>query len=175
MNISEVLARHDADVKDVTEWCDGIYNTTFAPLFNKVDELYMQMKSESTVISNEQLEWVLTQFPLELYTISEQVNKLKMECEVIKLKNKELRQKQSKQPNDAFDATPRLILENEVILTAYNAVISRVDSKLLYSREFIMGAKKVWDSRVKSTNSNPIGEVSETQPLPNYAPNIYIK
>lgn len=167
------------DISGVTSWCDEKFNTLFSDSFQKVDELYHAMQDKSHPITNDQLEWALTAFPLELYVVAELVSQLKLEAEVIKLKNKEYRNELMDTYRSDMKGTALteyvnvMMVENEIVLAAYNALIARVDSKLTYSREFIMGAKKIWDARVKTSATNPVGEVTQYE-LPNYSKQ-YIK
>ena len=139
------------------------------------------MKSDIHPITDEELEYILTTFPLELFVISEQLNKIRLNSEVVKLKNKETIEKLR---NDAIaEATTqglnktqtneyvshvlnRSMVEYEVLLSAYNSIITRVENEQTFSKELIMGAKKVWDARRNTDLTNPVGEV--VPELPEY-------
>lgn len=170
---------YQEDILGVTSWCEDKFNKLFASSFQKVDELYRAMESKSQPITTEQLEWALTEFPLDLYVVAENVSQLKLEAEVIKLKNKQLKKDLTDNYRDVAKGSELTehvnykMIENEIVLAAYNSLIARVESKLAYSREFIMGAKKIWDARVKTTTVNPISEVN-AEDLPEY-PKYYIK
>ena len=113
-------------------------------------------------------------FPLELFTAAEKLNALRLNCEVVKLKNKQTLEKLRKDVTDAATqeglnktqtaervahAISEKMVEYEVLYTAYSSVITRVENEQTFSKELIMGAKKVWDSRRSAENSNPVKEV----------------
>lgn len=169
-----------------------IYEANFSDYFDKVNILYKSLKSKSVPISDGDLEYLITELPLELFTVSENLNALRLEVEVIKLNNRkvkyELENTISEELNSTDfsasykrDAINRSVsysmVEYEKILAIYQSVVSRVENELSFSRELIMGAKKVWDSRRSAEKSNPIGEPDVY--LPDYNPDMknksYIK
>lgn len=180
-NLTKALDEYSADIEAVQKFCDEIYNEHFSSNFKKVRELYQRMKSDIHPITDEELEYILTTFPLELFVISEQLNKIRLNSEVVKLKNKETIEKLR---NDAIaEATAqglnktqtneyvshvlnRSMVEYEVLLSAYNSIITRVENEQTFSKELIMGAKKVWDARRNTDLTNPVGEV--VPELPEY-------
>lgn len=180
-NLMKALDEYSADMEAVQKFCDEIYNEHFSSNFKKVRELYQRMKSDIHPITDEELEYILTTFPLELFVISEQLNKIRLNSEVVKLKNKETIEKLR---NDAIaEATTqglnktqtneyvshvlnRSMVEYEVLLSAYNSIITRVENEQTFSKELIMGAKKVWDARRNTDLTNPVGEV--VPELPEY-------
>ena len=111
---------------------------------------------------------------MELFSVAELLNKLRLQVEVIKLNNKEQIESiksQMKEEGAQLELTKTEIqecinqriasqmLEFEVLLSVHNTVISRVENEQTFSKELIMGAKKVWDSRRSAENSNPVKEV----------------
>ena len=164
MDIKKIIAEeYHEDMQTMSRWCDELYEQKFASHFSKMRELYSKLKLESgTTITDPELEWAITSFPLELFTVSESLNAVRLDYEMVKLKNKDKRSKVS----DRGD-----LLENDIILAAYASVITRVENEISFSREFIMGAKKVWDSR-RRVEKPPIDEVvPRTQvDLPDYYP-----
>ena len=169
MNIPELIqSEYQDDMSHMQAWCDMIYQQQFASYFSTMRDLYDKLKFST--ISDSELEWAITSFPLELFKVSEALNSVRLNHEMVKLKNKEKRSKVA----DKSD-----MLENDILLAAYSSIITRVENEISFSREFIMGAKKVWDARRRAEASNPIGEVvPQTQiDLPNYMPDnkTYIK
>lgn len=156
-----------SELNDVDDMYYHLYESRFGDMFNRVQDMYHEMKSESENdihhISDEDLQWIITELPLDLFNISESLNKMILESQVMKLKIKEL--KSSKDTEDQ-------IMELTMIQSIYSSVISRVQNEISFSKELIMGAKKIWDSRVSSEKSNPIGEVTD---LPEYNRKEYIK
>ena len=178
-NISDVMSEYSEDMDAVQEFCDSIYNEHFASNFLKVRELYNRMKSEIHPITDDELEYILTTLPLELFIISEQLNKIRLNCEVVKLKNKqkteEVRSEAINEANaNGLNKTQtneyvthkvnKFLIEYDILHSAYSSVITRVENEQTFSKELIMGAKKVWDSRRSAETSNPVGLVISDLP-----------
>ena len=51
------------------------------------------------------------------------------------------------------------MFEERVLELAYSCLLDRIQREVSYSKELIMGAKKVWDSRRKADTSNPVSEI----------------
>ena len=162
---------YEEDVKAVLELSDEIYNKLFHESFKDIRILYKSINSKIKPVTDSELEWILCDLPIKLFDISESLNRLKLEIEVIKLKKNEykinknfeyqnlrkLGEKITK--SDISDNVEVFITEHEILLSVYKSVANRVEQELSFSRELIMGAKKIWDSRRISEKSNPVGEV----------------
>lgn len=173
-SILNVINEYNDDLKSVQAFCEDLYTEYFEDNFKQIRELYKRMKSKVHPITDEELEYILTMFPLELFTAAEKLNALRLNCEVVKLKNKQTLEKLRKDVTDAATqeglnktqtaervahAISEKMVEYEVLYTAYSSVITRVENEQTFSKELIMGAKKVWDSRRSAENSNPVKEV----------------
>lgn len=160
------------DVESVTKWCEELYKKNFAVYFNRQRELYKRLQSKTRPITDDELEDILTSIPLDLFTVSEKLTSLKTSHEVIKLRNKQ-KMSDLKKKSTATTMTERTedaeiqMIEEKLLDTAYQSVISRIDNEISFSRELIMGAKKVWDRRRQTENANPIGTT-----VPQSAPSI---
>lgn len=152
------LENNVPELEPAKDLYDRLYDDNFKSVFDKVKTLYKSMKSEFHPISNEDLEWIITMLPLELYNAAESLNKLILFSEVMKLKLKELKSSKDKDISNK-------ISEIHVAKIVYDTVISRIQNEITFSKELIMGAKKIWDSRQESTKSNPISEITD---LPEY-------
>ena len=185
-SVFKVIEEYSADINAVQEFCNSIYDDNFAENFLKIRELYDHMKSNTHPITDEELEYILTTLPLELFTISERLNKIRLNCEVVKLKNKqkieELKKDASAEASNqglnksqtneyVASIVSRNMAEYEILFSAYNSVITRVENEQTFSKELIMGAKKVWDSRRNSEHSNPVGLVVP-EDIPEYSPSV---
>jgi len=146
------------DLDAVSNYASEIYNNTFSPYLNQVKELYTQVQdAEHVSLSDTSLEWILTTLPLNLFTISENLNDLRLQIEVLKLKAKEkTKAKES-------------VLEYQILRSIYESVVSRVENELTFTRELIMGAKKIWDAR-RRAETPVVNEVvpEESTKLPDY-------
>lgn len=164
------------------QFCDNLYESIFAPTFTEVQNLHARMKSERVPITDDELTYILTELPLDLFSVSESLNKLRLKLEVTKLENnkreveykrtlnKELLnsgEKSSILSQIVKDELVTSMTEYRVMEMCYSSIISRVENQLTYSRELIMGAKKIWDSRRAAESSNPINPMG-TNDLPPY-------
>lgn len=182
MNIVKVLEEYAEDMESIQTFCDELYLRNFADNFSEVRKLYARMKSKVHPITDEELEYVLTTFPLELFMAAENLNKFRLNFEVVKLKNRETIETIRKtaladasanglNKSQTTDYVNHAIAENmveyEVLSSAYSSVITRVENEQTFSKELIMGAKKIWDSRRSSETSNPVSPVIAEE-LPEY-------
>ena len=159
------------DIKSVQDWCEEIYTATFAPYFVRQRDLYKRLESKTRPITDDELEDIITSIPLDLFTISEKLDSFKTSYEVIKLRNKQKINALKKQSTatsltqQTEDAEVQMI-GDLLLAMAYESVISRVDHEISFSRELIMGAKKVWDRRRQTDSVNPIGPVAPSPTAP---------
>ncbi len=178
--ISDIIDAEYAEIHEVTAWVNNMYDRMFSQPFIKVRELYHHMKSEIRVITDSELEWALTELPLELFNVAEILNQLRLEHEVIKLDNKQKRKHIAAELKatgaSKTDDIAAEMVEFDIVAAAYDSLISRVENELSYSKEFIMGCKKIWDARRRTESSNPISPVSPELPDYNEAqPSFYIR
>ncbi len=191
--ISETFDQYREDAEAIHEFCEDLYSKNFSVYFDGVRDLYTRLKSKTHPISNEELAYILTDLPLELFSAAENLNKLRLDHEVVKLKNKEtlektrrtlmeevtqVEQSKSSRQEIVSRALNEKMVEYEILLSAYNSVITRVENEQSFARELIMGAKKIWDSRRGAESSDPVGPVvpEDESELPDYRlPKQYIK
>lgn len=173
MDLKSIENNMQPDIDAVTTWCDDIYAEWFSSYFNSSRILFDRLKSKDKPISDEELSWILIQLPLQLFSASEALSKFRISQEVIKLKTKEI------EMSIKGTAGTLQTIDNKILIMAYAGIISRVESEISFSRELIMGAKKVWDSRRSTEGVHPVGEVDGNPPiiLPEYKtlPKDYIK
>lgn len=161
---------------------DELYDEIFAELFSRVTELYQRFKSEVRPITDEELETILTELPLRLFTVSERLADIRMRMSVTKLENKHKRialiQTYSIEPEYeglSQTAVRELVStrvddemrDDEIAVMVYSSLIDRIEGELSFSRELIMGSKKLWDAR-RSNATNPVAPV--VPDLPEYTP-----
>lgn len=180
--ITKVIEEYSPDLDAIQEFCDDMYSQFFEENFAEIRELYKRMKSKVHPITDAELEYILTTFPMELFTVAEKLNKLRLNCEVVKLKNKQtlewvrknatevaknLGYNKSQTSEYVSHEISGHMVEYEVLYAAYSAIITRVENEQTFSKELIMGAKKIWDARRSSELSNPVGMVVP-EDLPEY-------
>lgn len=189
-NLVDLNIYHE-DMDAVNGLADDLYNKLFASNFSQVQNIYRRMKSNDSPITDEELEYVITMLPLELFEVSEGVNRIRLDLEVAKLKKKgdipdirdQLRSeaefgRMNKTATAQYiqDRLPKMTLASDILIAIYSSIISRVERESTFAKELIMGAKKVWDSRRSAEQSSPIGP-TDVDDLPDYKPDskTYIK
>lgn len=183
---------YQAVANDVTQLMSSIYDSKFADLFSPVSALYDRFQSSSHPVTDAELEEILTTVPLNLFTVSERVAELKTMLSVTKLENRrrriELADEYRNQPGmSALSDTVRRertteyvdmqMEDGELLIIAYTSIIERVENEISFSRELIMGAKKLWDARRATLESNPVSPIrpsdASRDPLPDYPWTVY--
>ena len=168
ISIKDAIDATMAGIAELDEWCEEIYQSNFAPYFTKVRELYTKLKrSEDIPISDDDLSKILIDIPLDLFSASEAVHKLKTHQEIMKLNSK-----YSKLVDGNDDVDKANAQAMEAVTKAFENIINRAEKEISYCRELIMGAKKIWDARRHTESVMPISETDDEKPkakkLPEY-------
>lgn len=182
-SMNDIIKDQQSNTQDVLAWCNSIYDSKFRSYFTESRALFERMDSKVRPISDAELEWILIELPLILFSVSEELNSLRLSVEVIKLQNKEQKRLFSSMTKDEREANnaDSILDEGELMKLAYAHLIKRVENEVSASRELIMGAKKIWEGRRSTEQSNPVGEVlSPSSNIPDYDPHstgskMYIK
>lgn len=171
--MEEIIKDQQSNTQDVLSWCNSVYDTKFRSYFTESRALFERMNSKISPISDKELEWILIDLPLILFSVSEELNSLRLSVEITKLQNKEQKRlfaDMSKDDRIAHNADS-VLEEGELLKLAYAHLIKRVENEVSASRELIMGAKKIWEGRRTTEQSNPVGEVvTITSDIPDYDP-----
>ena len=173
MSLSTTFDSISEDIDAVDQYAEELYKKYFGDYFITQKRLNESMKNGLKNITDGELEQILTSLPLELFEVSEKLNKLKLNQEVIKMKTKEKEieiQNNNKNLSDSKrkEKATEFTLEYKLMSAVYNSVLSRVESEISFSRELIMSAKKLWDRRSHTESVNPIGPVNISQVKPQY-------
>lgn len=163
MNLQKSLKKHQADIDEVNAWADSEYEKFFAPYFKGEVELYNKMKSTTeATVSDTELEWILTDLPLELFVVTEQLSKLKTAQEVIKINIKQTEREYISTAEGTAtqkkEEAAALTAEDKLLVDVYESIAERVSKQMTFSKELIMSAKKIWDAR--RSDGIPLPEVS---------------
>ena len=182
-DINEVLEDYSEDMISVSSWCQELYDNMFKAHFDVVDELYNRFNSESHIITDEELNSILIDLPIELFAASEGLNSLRRDLEVIKLKNRDMKNKIKSEiaeeadkighkltQTELADILSGRMAEYEIPVLAFNSLITRVENQMSFSRELIMGAKKIFDSRRAGEKTMPVSEIDQPNNIPDYVP-----
>lgn len=151
-DISTLDREFESEVGDLTAWVNSQYDEHFADLFSVVNDLKVRFESDTNPISDEELERILSELPLSMIEISEQVNAYKLKAEANKLKVDSYRTilMESAEGGTKQERSDKIEVElfnMKLLQCAYTSLISRVDRELVYAKELIMGAKKIWTAR----------------------------
>lgn len=177
--MNQIINLYEDDTNAVHEWCEEIYQNKFATFFNKVRDLYRKFQDRDKPITDKELEEIMTNLPLELFSVSENLNNLRASCEVVKLKRKEKRLKAFRESGAKNDSgrnaeADEAVLEDDILLLGFSTIIQRVENEISFCRELIMGAKKVYDRRKSTEYAAPINP-PEIGHQSNYSDKVYIK
>ena len=182
MNLEKEWKAIKDDVDSAISFSDSIYEETFSHYFSKVHELYSKMKSKEDIIPDNDLEWILTSLPLELFSVSADLTRLKTTSEVLKAEAKKreyyLVGEYKARGMSATEAKEIASIETEdvkLLISSYNSLFERVEKEVSFARELIMSAKKVWDSRRAFDAPMPVIKQQEEPDLPYYDTKKYIK
>ena len=134
------------------EQSDELYSHYFGSMIQDILSKYKL----NDKISDEELEMVLTDLPIALITVSDNLASVKLVKDNLKI--------------EMTTVSAEEKLEYRKAISIYSSVIDRTEKELSYCREVIMVAKKFWDSRQATKNAMPIKEV-DLSSLPDY----YIK
>lgn len=170
IDIAKLYLEYAQDIDAVSRWSSEIYDNNFKEYFEIPHNLYKRLSCKTRPITDEELSQILIDCPLQLFTAAESLSQFKISQQVIKLKISEKRANHIKSSDETTvtkkqESADMAVLEDKLLNTVYSAIIDRVEREISYSRELIMGAKKIWDSRRRTEESNPVDEVSQ---LPEY-------
>lgn len=179
IDLKQTYDKYKADSDALDSWCKEIYDEYFSKLFGLVESIYVKVMIQdrpNIKFTDVELEQILTDVPLNLYKVSEYLNKLKVEYEMIKIRVSKERKVQQLEltksiasdpdmkcagfsKSDIVDMVKGKMIGDELLLLAYTTVIERVESERSAAKELIMAVKKIWDSRRAAERSNPVSEV----------------
>lgn len=172
------LSKFEDDISQVKKYSDEIYDSLFEDKFSFARGLYRCLQDTNKPISDSDLEYILIEVPLLLFEVSESLNCLRLTYETIKLSSKKSKFEFDRLlKEDGLSSTERNqlcqqhVIDDNLILSIYSSIISRVESEISFSKELVMSAKKIWDRR-KETETVHNTSVPD---LPEYTgPNTYI-
>lgn len=160
-DISRAVESLKEDFISADSLVSEIYDKYFAAYFKKEIEIHARFEDAEVPITDDELEWLITSLPLELFSVANALAQFKQHNEIVKLKIKQRKSKSSDEVDDGLDE------EYKLMSIIYASVITRVEQEISFSKELIMGAKKVWDAR-RSGDRAPIGAKLPEPDLPTY-------
>lgn len=175
-HLSAVLDSCYGDMETLDAWTSEIYQKYIGDAFENVNKLYESMKTYEANLTDADINWILVSLPLKMFAISESLNKLRLQHEVVKLRQKEYRTYLDEQPNVPEAEREAELAAYKIAEKALGSVIQRVENEISFCKELIMGAKKIFDSRRSAEQSMPVDE--GVADLPDYTPmsgKTYIK
>ena len=160
-DISKAIEALKEDFESADNLVDEIYNKYFSRYFDQESTMYDKFRDSDVAITDKELEWVLISLPLDLKMAANALAQFKQHNEIVKLK---IKQRKSNKDDNADGLDEELKLMNII----YTSVITRVELEISFSKELIMGAKKVWDAR-RASEGAPVNEVvKKASKLPDY-------
>ncbi len=180
-DIKKVAEAYSDKIEAVEEWCDAQYTSRFDQHFNGFREIFKKLKRKGCKITDDELEELLITLPIKLFDASESLSVVRIAAETVKIGAREkenglieVEKESGTKATAAKEIAAASVLEDKLLISAYENIISRAESEISFCRELIMSAKKIWDSRRKTDTANPVTEVSE---LPEYVPKqkTYVK
>ena len=175
MSLVDTANFHQPDIDAVNSWCDEIYKDNFELYFKDTKQLFKRLESKYRPITDEELEQILTLTPLQLFAVSEVLNRFRLNQEVIKLNIKRkhyeaIHSSNLKTLSSKSEEADISVLEDKLLSIAYSTVIVRVENEISFSKELIMSAKKIYQSRQDSYNANPVNPIKHDTgtTLPDY-------
>lgn len=180
IDINKAAESLKEDIDAVSNWCEQTYQSNFGGYFSESCNLFDKLKSKECPITDNELSWILITLPINLFQASETLSRMKLNREVVKLRYKQreleiVKESSAKTITQKKDEATIQMIDDNLLMLAYETLISRVESEISLSRELIMGAKKIWDARRKTDNVIPIGEIDDSNnELPNYHGKKYI-
>ncbi len=163
-DISKALESLREDFASADALVDEIYDKYFELYFRELNQNFLRFRDADTPITDKELEWILTSLPLKLFSVSNALAQFKQHNEIVKLKIKQRSKSKDKDAEaDGLDE------EYKLMSIIYASVITRVEAEISFSKELIMGSKKVWDAR-RTGEKPPVGEVvpEEKPEIPDY-------
>lgn len=169
------------DMDAVKIWQNTVYQEHFEKYFQSPRDMFRRLKSKASPITDDELSWILIDLPLHLFDASEALNQFQLYQEVVKLhtKRKEsdaFQNSNAKTISNKKEEATITVLEDKLLIKAYESIITRVNEEISFCRELIMGAKKIWDARRKSEEANPVSpqDIPKSE-LPDYTIKQYVK
>lgn len=158
--------------EEMSELIDRVYDKYFKGI--KLAQYIVQ--DELTMLSDNQIENSLTGIPFELYSISSKISAIKSERDRLKLEVKSTEQQYKDMCKSGLDtsAISDAITDAKVMISAYDAVISRAELEMSSSKEYLMSLKKIWDNRRNIERSIPIAEKEYKLPQYDFGNKTYI-
>lgn len=188
INFEEARKEYEESLSDVDRWIKEEYDSNFAEYFKDVEMYYNKLASTSKPITDKQLEQMMSNIPLQLFSAAEALNVFKAKVEVLKIdiktKKKEiLATSGSSTKQGKEDEAEVVTASGQMLVKVYETIIERVERQMSYSRELIMSAKKIWTARKEEESSakmiEPVSPAKHVNPpLPEYGspiPDTYIK
>ncbi len=174
IDLNEAFQSAKEDMEAASDWCDKVYNNNFAEYFTDAKSLFERLKSKEHPITDEELSWILITLPINLFEVSEILNRFRLNEEIVKLRYKKqetdiVKGSKAKTITERKNEATIELIDDKLLIMAYSTIISRVESEISLSKELIMGAKKVWDSRRRTDAVMPVAETdTSTSTLPDY-------
>lgn len=163
--IESIESKYIQDFDEIDAWLDKRYNEDFRSYFEDQKNIHKRILNSESKITNDELEKVMIDIPLMLIEVAEAVNRYKLRIESLKLRMKRRQLEYKNDESITKDVVENENIEDKLLISAYQMLIQRVEKEMSYTRELIMGAKKVWDSRKGGDSVVPVIPDTASDPL----------
>lgn len=175
-SIDKVADAYEDNISSVGAWCDEQYDMYFAQHLSGFRIMFDRLKHGGNKVTDEELEDILMALPMKLFDAAEALSVFRLSIETVRIgaKKKECDLARTAKDDDGLSASAAKeyaaenVLDDRLLIAAYESIIERVERELAYCRELIMSAKKIWDARRRVDTANPVSEV--TDELPEFVP-----
>lgn len=173
MNLDDLVNSYKVKFQSLEDWYNEEYNKSFKKYFENVHFLHSRFIDRTNKITDDELESVLTQLPIDMFEVSERLNTYRLRLQCVKIDASQIKRKISKMTTKSVEDKKTELEENlassEVVISMLDTLIQRVENEVSFCRELIMSCKKIWDGRRSAEQSNPVSE-SDLDKLPSCSP-----
>lgn len=173
-SIQSIAKLYADDIESVRKWCDDFYEKYFSEHLSGFRDAFNRLKKSGNKITDDELETLLITLPIRLFDASEVLSGTKIALSTVRIGIKQKESKiitKCKESGNSAAASKEMaansVLDDQILVYAYDSIINRVESEISFCREIIMSAKKIWDARRRTESANP---VSPVESLPDFVP-----
>lgn len=168
-----IFKEHQPYMDEFNNWGEEQYDQYFSQYFKLQRSLKDKINKGGKDLSDADLKSVLTELPIDMIEAASALSEFKTNQEVIKIRVKDAKTQRTKELSTSSYTKAEIkdMVDSEVsgemlLITVYSNIIERVEREMSYSRELIMGCKKIWDARRRS--EEPLLGAVDSSQLPEY-------
>lgn len=171
MNKDEFLSQYKDAINSTSEWSNELVSNCMGNTLDEIFNIHKRLQSTHEITMSE-LEWILSDLPIQLIYIAENLSKLQLSLETVKIvKSKNEMQSSNElkargiKAAEIKEIVQEQFIDDKIGIVVYESAISQIEKYISLSKELIMGAKKIWQRRISTEEVNPVSPVKD---LPSY-------